>query len=288
MAGCVWCGSSAVGSERTALLADPDRAAASGAAETPPTLAPALAPGLARAVKEDADGVGPLTLTQQGSRGALRLPIKKSNQVRPAGLADSASDPSLARGNSGGLVVPAGQSSRPSGLGTMLRRGTTQLLSNMANLGRQKEKRGPPGPMRSPTFVAMNAKSAAKRQERNVKEGLSDALSRELIVLFEKLDTSGDGVLSKSEAMTYLVTLDESFGALSKSAQHDRLVEFIDSFPGPEHTAITLAMWKHKARDNFALGESNCDAEEWKAMQQSAIEYTRKLIDTFERRQHIE
>ena len=40
--------------------------------------------------------------------------------------------------------------------------------------------------------------------------------------------------------------------------------------------------------DRFALGESNCDAEEWKAMQQSAIEYTRKLIDTFERRQHIE
>jgi hypothetical protein len=242
-------------------------------------------------VEEDADGVGPLTQNQQGSRGALRQPIKKSNQLRPAGLADSASDPSLARGNSrgnsGGSVVPVGGYSRPGSLGTMLRRGTTQLLSNMANLGRQKEKRGPPGPMRSPTFVAMNAKTAAKREERNIKEGLSDALSRELIVLFEKLDTTRDGVLSKSESMTYLVTLDESFGVLSKSAQHDRLVEFIDSFPGPEHTAITLAMWKNKARDNFALGESNCDAEEWKAMQQLAIEYTRKVIDTFERRQHI-
>lgn len=276
MVGCVWCGSSAVGSERTAATLAPA-----------PAPALATAPGLARTVEEDADGVGPLTLTQQGSKGALRQPIKKSNQVRPAGLADSASDPSLARGNSGGLVVPVGRISRAGGAGNMLRRGTTLLLSSMANLGRQKEKRVPPGPMRSPTFVAMNAKTAAKRQERNIKEGLSDALTRELIVLFEKLDTSGDGVLSKSEAMAYLVTLDESFGALSKSAQHDRLVEFIGSFPGPEHTAITLAMWKNKARDNFALGESNCDAEEWKAMQQSAMEYTRKLIDTFERRQHI-
>jgi hypothetical protein len=266
MAGCVWCGSSAVSSERPAAIG----AAGQGASvETVPGAEASRA-------AEDAGGVSPLILTHQGSRQK-----QKSNQVRPAGLADSAPDPSLVRGNSGGVG-----GARPGGLGTMLRRGTSHLLSNISNLGRQKD-RGPPGLMRSPTFVAISAKSAAQRQERNIKEGLSDTLSRELIVLFEKLDSTGDGVLSKSEAMTYLVTLDESFGALSKSAQHERLVEFISSFPGPEHTDITLAMWKNKAKDNFALNESNYDAEEWKAMQQDAIEYTRKLIITFERRKHL-
>lgn len=130
------------------------------------------------------------------------------------------------------------------------------------------------------TFALISSKKQELRNERSRAGGISEALSRELIKLFEKLDKDGDGELSKNEVKKHLRMLDDSYSTLNSEEQRDRLDAFISSFPGADNGCVSLAMWRKKALTSFeaAPAESEPNQGDWEEQQNEALKYTREII----------
>ena len=117
--------------------------------------------------------------------------------------------------------------------------------------------------------------------------GLTVALNRALLQLFECLDTNGDGKLSSQEITQFLSSLDAHFKNLSKAQQHARLKVFVSDFDDDGDGEISVQEWRDKAARDFAPAPSPAglpgeisqeDVEDNLETQQEALEYTKNLL----------